>query len=122
MAHPVCQELIREIIGGQYRELNELISKYRLLPNTVCLFDACFRHYLALKVKALPHEYFQFGHIETHTNGLHPEMLTRVENFKIDALLCLRVAMKHEDYQVDMYKDFIIKETKANTHTRVCPY
>ena len=60
-ADPLCQEFIREVIGNFYRDINELVDKYRLLPNTVCLFDACFRHYLALKTKALPREYFQKG-------------------------------------------------------------
>ena len=116
----MCQELVREIIGHFYRELYLLVEKYRLLPNTVCLFDACFRHYLTLQIKALPTEYFQMGDT---VNSMHPKMIALVENFKIDALLCLRVAMKHEDFQVDMYKDFIIKENKDGSgHTKVCPY
>jgi hypothetical protein len=74
-AHPACRELVVEIIGSFYREIYELVEKYRLLPSTVCLFDIYFRHYLSTKLKALPKEYFQFG---DHPNGLHPKMINLV--------------------------------------------
>ena len=110
-ADPLCREFIGQVIGSFYRDINKLVAKYRLLPNTVCLFDACFRHYLALKTKALPREWFKAG---SQSSPLHPEVIRLAENFKIDALLCLRVAMKHEDHQVNMYRDFVVKEVRDN--------
>ena len=74
-AHPACRELVTEIIGSFYREIYELVEKYRLLPSTVCLFDIYFRHYLAQKLKALDKDMFQFG---DHPNGLHPKMINLV--------------------------------------------
>jgi hypothetical protein len=49
-------------------------------------------------------------------SGISHELVRQFDILKIDALLCLRMAMKHNEKQIDMYSEFI------HNGKRIFPY
>ena len=89
---PSFKGFTSEVISSCYKEVYKLCQLYELLPQTCCLFDVIFRNYLGLKVTALLKKHQA---ILVSNQGICHTMVRQIEALKVDALLSLRLAMKH---------------------------
>lgn len=91
---------VNEVIGSSYNDIHNLCKLYKLQPATQCLFDMIFRHYLSVKLtKILDTVTATQESCQNTSQGL-----PSLNILKVDALLCLRLAIKMKECQVDMYK------------------
>jgi len=111
--YPLLPQFLSEELTSCYNDMAELCQLYKLVPSTVCMFDVIFRHYLVDKVASNLKDYPPPASI---SSGISRTVLRKFASLKVDALLCLRLAVKLNEKQVDMYQ----RDVEDPNGGRVC--
>lgn len=89
-----------DLIQKTFNEIYGLTKLYRLQASTICLFDMIFRHYLSLKLNKILVSCSKIPAFCLFPANAHPKL----QILKVDALICLRLAIKMNECQGDMYR------------------
>jgi hypothetical protein len=91
--------MVEQVMANSYNKSFQLCSMYSLDPGTWGVFDLIFRNYIVLKLqKVLASCSISKG------REVPSAVVSKVKILKADSLLCLRMAIKMRENQVEMYR------------------